>query len=330
MRQPGDISVVICTYSGERWTDLRAAVQSVQSQRSPACEIIVVVDHNPDLLERVRGSLPGIIAVENHEARGLSGARNTGIATASGALIAFLDDDARARPDWLERLAALYSQPEVLGAGGAIEPVWSGGRPSWFPEEYDWVVGCTYRGMPEQQSPVRNLIGCNMSFRRSVLVDAGGFCNGLGRLGARPLGCEETEFSIRVLQRHPEGILLYDPEATVQHQVPAQRAAWRYFRSRCYAEGLSKAAVTRLVGARHGLSSEGIYVMRTLPRGIWRGLETALRQDDPAGLARAGAIVAGLAITGTGYLVGRLAAWLPGPERRREPRPAPPLPGAGH
>ena len=78
--------------------------------------------------------------------RGISGARNSGIAAARGAIIAFLDDDAIAAPDWLEQLLAGYSSPNVLGVGGAIEPQWQGGRPRWFPPEFDWVVGCTYLG----------------------------------------------------------------------------------------------------------------------------------------------------------------------------------------
>jgi glucosyl-dolichyl phosphate glucuronosyltransferase len=88
-----------------------------------------------------------------------------------------------------------------------------------------------------------------MSFRREVFELVGGFTEWLGRLGARPLGCEETELAIRIRQRRPEARLLYDPAAVVHHHVPRQRARWRYFRSRCYAEGLSKAAVSRLVGA---------------------------------------------------------------------------------
>ncbi|HET7641021.1 MAG TPA: hypothetical protein VFK47_20090, partial [Ktedonobacteraceae bacterium] len=67
-----------------------------------------------------------------------------------------------------------------------------------------------------------------------------------------------------------------------------------------------KAGVTRHVGAKDGLASERAYALWTLPRGIARGLADALLHHDPAGLARAGAIVAGLVITATGYLLGNL------------------------
>ncbi len=85
-----DVSVVICAYTEERWHELVAAVTSIQQQSAPPREIIVVVDHNPRLLERVQRHSPGIIAIENSELQGLSGARNSGIARARGALIAFL------------------------------------------------------------------------------------------------------------------------------------------------------------------------------------------------------------------------------------------------
>jgi glycosyltransferase involved in cell wall biosynthesis len=306
-RAARDISVIICAYTEARWDDLVTAVESVQGQSVPPGEIIIVIDHNPGLLERVRAHIPGVVVVENRESRGLSGARNSGIAVAQGEVIAFLDEDAVAAPDWLEQLSAGYKDPLVLGVGGAIEPMWLDGRPNWFPEEFNWVVGCTYRGMPWTTAPVRNLIGCNMSFRRRVFEAISGFRSGIGRVGIRPVGCEETEFCIRAGQRWPQGVLLYEPRARVHHRVPTSRARWSYFRSRCYAEGLSKALVSRFVGARDGLASERTYTWRTLPHGVIRGLIDTLLRRDPAGLARAAAIIAGLAVTTAGYLAGTVS-----------------------
>lgn len=298
------ISVVICAYTEKRLHDLIAAVVSVQQQTLPPLEIIVVIDDNPLLLERVLTCLPNVILVENHEPRGLSGARNSGIATAHGDIIAFLDDDATAAPDWLEQLSRGYSDPNVMGIGGAILPRWQGQRPRWFPDEFNWIVGCTYRGMPEQRATVRNLIGANMSLRRTVFDTVGGFSNGIGRIGTLPVGCEETELCIRAQQHWPHKQLLYEPAAEVYHRVPVQRAQRAYFRSRCYAEGLSKAQVAQLVGAADGLASEWTYTLRTLPLGVVRGLLATLR-GDVGGVGRAVAIVAGLATTTIGYAVGR-------------------------
>jgi hypothetical protein len=303
-----DISVVICAYADDRWPDLLAAVASVQAQTVRPREIIVVVDHNQTLLDRVRSDISGVAVVANVEARGLSGARNSGVAAATGAIVAFLDDDAAAAPDWLHHLSAAYDDPWVLGVGGAVEPAWVHGRPAWFPDEFDWVVGCTYRGMPDQTAPVRNLIGANMSFRRCVLETIGGFRSGIGRIGALPVGCEETELCIRGRQRWPDGVWRFEPKARVVHTAPAPRARWAYFRRRCYAEGRSKALVAQLVGAGDGLASERSYTRRTLSAGIRRSLAAAVR-GDAAGLARAGAIAAGFTITAFGYLTGTAASF---------------------
>jgi hypothetical protein len=161
--------------------------------------------------------------------------------------------------------------------------------------------------MPTTLTPVRNLIGCNMSFRRRAFTQAGTFQNGIGRVGTLPVGCEETELCIRLAQIAPDGLLLYDPQARVLHRVPAGRARWGYFRSRCYNEGRSKALVARLVGSRDGLATERSYTLRTLPQGAARGLADTLRGDS-AGLLRAGAIVSGLLITVAGYLAGKAEA----------------------
>lgn len=304
MARPGLISVVICAHTQKRWSETLAAVESVRAQSFHGKEIIVVVDHNPALYASFAAALPDVKVVENREARGLSGAKNTGVAIAQGSVIAFLDDDAVADPDWLKFLADSYADPAVIGVGGLTLPNWKVPRPAWFPREFDWVVGCTYRGMPESRAPVRNLLGGNASFRREAFELAGGFQSGIGRsAGKRPLGCEETEFCIRLSRSSPGSLLLFDNRAVIWHLVPADRCRFSYFRSRCYAEGLSKALVTASVGAGRGLSSERRYTTRTLPSGVASGMADLLR-GDPSGLGRAGAIVTGLAATTAGYLTG--------------------------
>jgi glycosyltransferase involved in cell wall biosynthesis len=303
-----DISVIICTYDGDRCNDLIAAVESVQQQTLPPREIIVVVDHNPSLLKRVQEQIQGVVVVENTQARGAGGARNSGIAVAKGKIIACLDDDAIALPDWLMLLSEGFTDPRVLGVGGSITPWWTGKRPTWFPEEFGWVVGCTFRGMPQTVATVRHLIGANMSLRREVFDTVGGLRTEIGRIGTWPMSGEENELCIRAQQFWPQSVFLYRPQAGVFHRVPDKRACWRYFCSRCYAEGLSKAVIGRYVGVKSGLATHGTtpltYAFRTLPRGVVRGLADALLHHDLTGLARAGAIVAGLVITTVGYIVG--------------------------
>jgi glycosyltransferase involved in cell wall biosynthesis len=304
------ISVIICAYTEDRWDNLIAAVASVQQQTLPPGEIILVVDHNPGLLERVLDHIEGVVAVANTEARGLSGARNSGIAAAKGQIIAFLDDDAVATPDWLMLLSDGFTDPQVLGIGGAVRPYWLSSEPAWFPEEFHWVVGCTYRGMPQTTKTIRNPLGANMSFRRNIFAVVGGFRSEIGRVGTQPVGCEETELCIRARQRWPQGVFLYRPQASVSHRIPGYRASWQYFCSRCYCEGLSKATVTRYVGAKDSLSSERTYILRTLPHAAIRGVMDGLFHLDLTGFLRAGAIITGLIVTLAGYLVGTISQWL--------------------
>jgi glycosyltransferase involved in cell wall biosynthesis/GT2 family glycosyltransferase len=299
--EPPTISVVICAYTRDRIEVLSEALESLRAQTLPVHEIVLVIDHAPELLEEARGLWPDLKIVENRERRGLSGARNTGVAEASGEVVAFLDDDAIAAADWLQHLAAAYADPQVLGAGGTVRPRWVEGKPGWFPPEFDWVVGCTHSGMPQQLEPVRNLVGANMSFRRQPLVEVGGFSHELGRVGTLPVGCEETDLSIRVHQRWPEAEILYDPGAAVEHVVPPSRGSFRYFIDRCRAEGRSKAVLSGMVGTEDGLSSERSYVRRTLPLGVLRDLG-AVFKGDISGPSRAAMIFVGLAATSVDYL----------------------------
>src|SRR5690606_27391198 len=133
-------------------------------------EIVVVVDHNDDLLRRVKQDFADARVVPNEARRGLSGARNTGIAVATSDLVVFVDDDAVAKDDLVERLVDEFADEQVQVVGGAAVPRGQVRRPTWFPEEFDWVIGCSYRGMPTASAEVRNVFGCNMAFRRDVFT----------------------------------------------------------------------------------------------------------------------------------------------------------------
>src|SRR5207247_7639898 len=136
-----------------------------------------MIHHNIHSFERARKHLFGITVIENSEPKGSSGARNCGIALSQGTLIAFLDDDAVAEPDWLELLGRCCQDPQVLGAGGVVEPLWSSKCPTWFPVEFYWTVGCTYQKPPSKPTVVRNLYAGCMCLRREVFEAVGVFRN---------------------------------------------------------------------------------------------------------------------------------------------------------
>lgn len=299
------LTVVICAYTLERWDDIQRAVDSLRDQTSPPDEVLLVSDHNDELLERARTTLAGVTCLPNTGTQGLSGARNTGVAAAHGDVIAFLDDDAAADPDWAAHLLEPYADEDVIGVGGFVVPDWRAPRPAWFPSEFLWVVGCSYTGQPTTRAAVRNPIGANMSFRSAVFAAAGAFDPMVGRIGKDAGGCEETEFAIRAARTRPGSRIVLEPTARCRHTVTRDRVTHRYFRRRCLAEGRSKALVSRLAGADSALETERGYVLRTLPRGVLTGLGQLLR-GDRAGGARAWAIVEGTALTAASYAATRL------------------------
>jgi glycosyltransferase involved in cell wall biosynthesis len=294
------LSVVICAYTTERWERLRHAVESVLTGSGAPVDLIVVIDHCDELLDsatHLYGADRRVRVIPNTEKQGLSGARNTGVRAARGDVVAFLDDDAVAQPGWADDLGDHYRDATVAGVGGYASPVWPSTRPAWLPAEFDWVVGCSYIGQPKRLAQVRNPIGCNMSLRRSTFMHVGGFRSEVGRVGATPVGCEETELFIRIRTDDAANQVLFDPNIRVEHHVSDDRTTLRYFIRRCYHEGLSKAVVTELVGTTDGLSSERSYVTRVLPMAVVRELMSM----KPDGLARAAAICLGLAATTAGF-----------------------------
>lgn len=299
-----DLAVIVCAYTDERWPLIERVLHALATQNDPVGETVLVIDHNPPLFAKAKATFPAIRVVENTDRRGLSGARNTGIAHSSAPILAFVDDDAFPEPEWSRKIAEPYADLNVIGVGGSIIPAWDPERPGWWPDEFDWVVGCTYRGHVATASPIRNAIGANMSIRREAFLEVGGFSEGLGRVGKHPVGAEETELYIRAHRAFPQTHVQFAPEARVHHFVPADRATHSYFRRRCYAEGLSKAVVAKLAGASDGLSSEKSYVTKTLPLGVLRHVAAVFR-GDLYGPMRAGAIIIGLACTASGYLRAR-------------------------
>jgi glucosyl-dolichyl phosphate glucuronosyltransferase len=298
------LTAIVCAYTEDRWSDICRAVDGLLNQELPVDQVVVVCDYNDKLYERFTTARPDVACLKNTQTKGLSGARNTGVAAATSAVVAFVDDDAYPATDWSRRVLDAYDD-DVIGVGGGVLPDWRAARPRWLPEEFLWVIGCSYRGQPTTVAEVRNGIGANMSFRRSVFDGIGGFDARIGRIGANAAGCEETEFSIRAKAANPAGRILLEPLAVCHHAVTPDRLTKSYFRKRCSAEGFSKALVTSLVGADSALGTERSYVTRTLPLGCLAGVQQAVH-GDRAALSRSVAIIEGLLITTFAYVRARL------------------------
>jgi GT2 family glycosyltransferase len=298
------ISVVICTHDERRYDEVVAAVRSIERQTYPALESMVVVDHNRPLFERLSAAFPELTVLENGGPQGAPSSKNTGALIANGDVVAFLDDDAVAADDWLEEIANAHrTHPTILGVGGWTEPAWERSQPPWFPVEFGWVVGASYRGLPDAGKPVRNATGGNMSVDRRAYVEAGGFDVNLGKVGIRSEP-EDTELCIRIGDMHPDRPWIFWPAARISHKVPLERESFRYFLSRCRYEGLGKAALTAIAGGRRGLSSERSYALRIISSGVAIRVAKGLRSRERSLFAQAVVLIVGFAVTTAGFAEG--------------------------
>ncbi len=297
-----DLSVVVCAFSWARLELTIKAVASLLAQEPPPLEVIVVVDYNEEL-RRELGERLSAAVFANDGPRGLSGARNTGLARATGAIVAFVDDDAEATQGWTDAICEAFADASVVSTGGLALPHWEGATPPWFPDELLWAVGCSYRGMVGE-GEIRNPFGCNMAFRAEPVHRAGLFDPTLGRLGALPFGCEETELCVRLRRQDPDSHIVMAPKAVVRHHVPGERANLTYLWRRSYYEGIGKAILRRLADLE-ALGTERSYALTVIPRAVGRDLLGILRLSKPrTRTKRIAALTGSLGLAGLGYLVG--------------------------
>jgi cellulose synthase/poly-beta-1,6-N-acetylglucosamine synthase-like glycosyltransferase len=327
-----DVTVIVLAYSLERWSLTCDAVESVLSQTYPPREIILCIDNNVELAERLRQRWPHlpeqepsirVVEREREERRSsereernatlapdgpqrssyashgshIAAGRNAAVKLATTEIVAFLDDDATADPDWLQRLLGPFSDPSVLAVGGAPLPVYAKPRPRWFPAEFDWVFGCAYAGLPTTTAPTLRLIGANMAARRKDVLAIGGL---------RSLA-DDLDMSHRLLERSPRNGLMYEPRAIVHHYVHEERLTWRYFLRRCVWTSRRKVAIMKGLGGAANMQADRRFVRRTLSVGVTTGLRELLG-GDVGGMERAFSIVVALGLSAVAYTVG-LVEW---------------------
>jgi glycosyltransferase involved in cell wall biosynthesis len=241
---------------------------------------------------RHENAIPLAVVANKYDGR-LGSARNTAVELATGQIIAFLDDDAAASGDWLEQLIAPYDDKQVGAVGGAPLPAFELGRPGWFPREFYWVFGCAYRGLPVTRAPLAHLIGANMSARRSILQEIGGFHSD---------NHDDMDMCHRISFARYK--VIYEPHATVYHTVPASRTTWRYFWRRCFFVNQGKVEALANMEQAAGLGAEMAFVTWIVPTGILAEIGHVLR-GDLYGLVRVGALIAGVGLAGLGHLSGK-------------------------
>lgn len=294
-----DISVVMACYTEERMPSIDTAISSLQQQTLKPRAVVIAVDNNEPLARLLMQKFDRVTVVLNRASRGASSTRNSGVEVVATQFTAFLDDDETAEPDWLLELTRPFAEPDVVGTGGKYRPQWPTVKPFWFPEEFAWVVGGSYVGLPTVTAPVRNVWSGNMAVRTEAFRAVGGFRTNLSKTGSTPQP-EDTDLCIRMALASG-GRWMYVPTATINHIVPRSRASLGFFIGRCFDEGRGKAA---MVEKLQSVSSSAIDNERDYARTV---LCVALRRLSSLGWTatlQGLVILMGLASAGVGYLSG--------------------------
>lgn len=244
------VSVVVCTYAMDMYEHFCEAADSVLAQSYDDVELVVVVDGTEAVYERVvedYGDREDTIVHCNDENVGLLQGRNLGADLATGDVVAFMDDDAVANEDWVAELVAAYEDTGYDAVGGRMDPLWVAEKPELLPMEFYWLVGVTHRGFADGPGEVRNTFGSNISFRRDVFSDMGGFDTDIGgRKEEVNLQGGETELCARLREETGRGVW-YTPSAVVQHKVFDYRTDPWWLVDRAFWQGYSKRAMEVMV-----------------------------------------------------------------------------------
>jgi glycosyltransferase involved in cell wall biosynthesis len=285
------VSAVVCTHN--RAALLRRALASLAAQTLPATRYeIIVVDNasTDDTRELVTRELSGLDQLRYlFEPRlGVSHARNTGWRAARAPLVAYLDDDAIAGPDWLARAVSVFSALESAPGclGGPVLPIWEAPRPAWLPDGL--LPYLTVLQLEQDAGPMprgKFLYGTNSVFPRERLAEVGGYAPELGPIGSSNRTGEDTLVQKQLRQRGYT--LWYDPSLSVQHLIPAGRVTRGWVLRRLYLEGLSRAhqqlQSTPGPGERLRLAGVGLRKLFSSPRRL---LAVVLPASTPQRFAR--------------------------------------------
>ena len=162
------VTVVVCAYNAA--DTIGECLDAIARLRYPDVEVIVVNDGSTDETAAIAAGHAGVRLI-NTPNRGLSIARNVGLAHASGDIVAYTDADVRVDPDWLTYLVEPFAEPGVVAVGG----------PNIVPPDDSWIAQCVARapGAPTHvlldDRLAEHIPGCNCAFRRDALAAIDGF-----------------------------------------------------------------------------------------------------------------------------------------------------------
>jgi len=271
------ISAIICTLNRAEY--LRESIGSLLDQTLPkTCYEILIVDNGStdETKEMVLREFNGVqnLRYFYEPILGLSQARNTGWIHAVGEYVAYLDDDATASLQWLEKILHVFKtvKPEPACVGGRIEPMWETPRPSWLSNRMLTCLGVLdLSDSPMTLDDSHWLFGGNSAYPRHLLEGVGGFQTSLGRKGNKLLSSEEILLHQQLKQRGYR--YYYHPEVAIRHHVPSFRLTKSWFIRRWYWQGVSNAVTAIHLESPQTLKrlwmgiSAGINLLRS-PQGL--------------------------------------------------------------
>lgn len=299
-------SVVICTYSMERYDCFSETVNSVLDQTYEPLEIIIVVDGNETVLGHVKGDFgdcENIVIHCNDKNRGISYSRTKGAEIARGDVVVFIDDDAVAEDDWVAELIRVYEETDAIAVGGHVAPDWVTEKPDFFPEEFYWLVGCDERGFGEHMEELRNTYGSNISFKRDVFLSVGGYDENTGRKGDRHIQAHEAPVCIRMHNEYGKGVI-YNTDAVVHHKLFDYRGSFRWLVFRSFWQGYSKRIMDLLLPEAKGDKNK--YLKQLMLRFVPMRLKELVLSPSLSKVKELVAIFIFTAAVGFGYLYGLL------------------------
>ncbi|XVH31361.1 glucosyl-dolichyl phosphate glucuronosyltransferase [Haloferacaceae archaeon DSL9] len=301
------VSVVVCTYSMDRYDVFSACVESVLAQTYEPLEVVLVVDGNEAVAERVRaefGDEENVVIHLNDENSGISYSRTKGAKVASGEVVAMIDDDATAEPDWIAELVRVYEETDAVAVGGHVAADWVTEKPDFFPEEFYWLVGCDERGFGEHMEELRNTYGSNISYKRDVFLRVGGYDENTGRKGDRHIQAHEAPVCIRIRNETGKGVI-YTTRAVVHHKLFDYRGDFGWLVARSFWQGYSKRIMDLLLPEASGDKQD--YLRQLLLTFVPMRLRELVRSPSTARAKQVIAIFVFTAAVGFGYLYGILS-----------------------
>ena len=182
-----------------------------------------------------------------------------------------------------------------------MTPDWVDGKPSFFPDEFLWLVGCNQPGFGDHMDEVRNTYGCNISFRKEVFEKLGGFSENVGRIADKPIQGHESEICIRMREEFDRGVI-YTENAVVNHKVYAYRTESRWLLERCFWQGVSKQVMSKLVGDATDTETEFLKLLVTTYTP--RRLQELIREPSTEKVSQLVALYIFTFVVGIGFVYG--------------------------